>query len=122
MSKLLSEILEDVISDVSKVTAERWRWSTNGNIVPETYTDNCEIAAVYSEHMDDIGVPDNATAIISAVNFIRDHGPALAALARRVEGAAKVKVRGKVGEVCMVPVSHDYCGQRVALVPVEGGA
>ena len=45
-----------------------------------------------------------------------------AALARRVEGAAKVKVRGKVGEVCMVPVSHDYCGQRVALVPVEGVA
>lgn len=40
-----------------------------------------------------------------------------AALARRVEGAAKVKVRGKVGDVCMIPVSHDYCGQRVRLVP-----
>jgi len=39
-----------------------------------------------------------------------------AALARRVEGAAVAKVRGKVGEVCMVPVSHDYCGQRVRLV------
>ena len=44
------------------------------------------------------------------------------ALARRVEGAAKVKVRGKVGEVCTVAISHDYCGQRVALVPVEGGS
>ena len=38
-------------------------------------------------------------------------------LARRVEGAAVAKVRGKVGDVCMVPVSHDYCGQRVRLVP-----
>ena len=43
-----------------------------------------------------------------------------AALARRVEGAAVAKVRGKVGDVCMVPVSHDYCGQRVRLVPEVG--
>jgi len=42
------------------------------------------------------------------------------ALARRVEGAAVAKVSGKVGDVCMVPVSHDYCGQRVRLVPEVG--
>jgi hypothetical protein len=35
-------------------------------------------------------------------------------------GAPVAKVRGKVGEVCMVPVSHDFCGQRVRLVREEG--
>ena len=43
----------------------------------------------------------------------------LAALCRAwlaVEDAPKVRVRGKVGEVCMVPVSHDFCGQRVRIV------
>lgn len=34
--------------------------------------------------------------------------------------APKVRVRGKVGEVCMVPVSHDFCGQRVRIVREVG--
>ena len=45
--------------------------------------------------------------------------PTVAALCRAwlaLEGAPKVRVRGKVGEVCMVPVSHDFCGQRVRIV------
>lgn len=43
------------------------------------------------------------------------------ALARRVEAAPKVRVRGKIGEVCMIPVSHDFCGKRVRLVVCEEG-
>ncbi len=40
-----------------------------------------------------------------------------------VDAAPRVGVRGKVGEVCMVPVSHDYCGKRVRIVPDDlGGA
>lgn len=44
-----------------------------------------------------------------------------AELARRFEAAPKVKVRGKVGEVCMVPISHDFCGKRVRIVPEKEG-
>jgi len=43
----------------------------------------------------------------------------LAALCRAwlaVQDAPKVRVRGKVGEVCMVPVSHDFYGQHVRIV------
>ena len=54
-------------------------------------------------------------------------GPAMDEMTRRkmralcrawlaVQDAPRVKVRGKVGEVCMVPVSHDFCGQRVRIV------
>ena len=44
----------------------------------------------------------------------------LAALKRRIAEAPKVKVRGKVGEVCTIHVSHDLAGQLVALLPVGG--
>lgn len=44
-----------------------------------------------------------------------------AELARSFEDAPKVKVRGKVGEVCMVPISHDFCGKRVRIVPEKEG-
>lgn len=75
-----------------------------------------------SERLEDAsiqGFADSAPTLpVNVARLLRE----AAALARRVEGAAKVKVRGKVGEVCTVPVSHDYCGKRVALVPVEGGA
>lgn len=42
----------------------------------------------------------------------------LCRLALEMMDAPVVKVRGKVGEVCMVPVSHDFCGSRVRLVRV----
>jgi hypothetical protein len=41
------------------------------------------------------------------------------ALRGRIEDAPTAKVRGKVGEICMVPVSHDLMGKRVALVVIE---
>lgn len=41
-----------------------------------------------------------------------------AAAVRAVEDAHVVRVRGKVGDVCMVPVSHDFFGKRVKLVEV----
>ena len=69
--------LAEVLALLEKATPGEWRWSMNGNIVPEQYADDCEIAAVYSEHMDDIGIPANAQAIIAAVAFLRKHGPAL---------------------------------------------
>lgn len=44
-----------------------------------------------------------------------------AELARSFEAAPTVKVRGEVGEVCMVPISHDFCGKRVRIVPEREG-
>ena len=70
------------------------------------------------------GGKEDAEAIAAAINFLRHHGNALAALARRVEGAGIAHVEPKNG----VAVIHeramplDMIGQRVALVPVEGGA
>lgn len=43
------------------------------------------------------------------------------ALRARIDGAPTAKVRGKVGEICTVPVSHDLMGKRVALVVLEDG-
>jgi len=125
----LSDRLEEVLADVGKAASGRWRWSTNGNIVPEAYADDCEIAAVYSEHMDDLGVPDNANAIIAAVNFIREHGPALVDLARRVEGAGRAFIMSNAApephQVAGVTAADDDVinaldGQRVRLVPEVG--
>lgn len=62
---------------LEKATPGPWRWSVNGNIVPEVYSANCEIAAVYSEHDDD-REPANAAAIRAAVNFLRFYGPYIA--------------------------------------------
>lgn len=42
------------------------------------------------------------------------------ALRAMIDGAPLVRVRGKVGEVCMLPVSHDFCGKRVRLVVEDG--
>lgn len=53
-----------------------WMWSDNGNIIPEKYTQDCEIAAVYTDRDDDCA-PVNASAIIAAVNWLRKNGPAL---------------------------------------------
>jgi len=39
----------------------------------------------------------------------------------RIEKAPKVKVRGKIGEVCTIHVSHDLAGERVALLKMEDG-
>lgn len=44
-----------------------------------------------------------------------------AELARRFEAAPTVKVRGEVGEVCMAPISHDFCGNSVRIVPEKEG-
>lgn len=41
------------------------------------------------------------------------------ALQARIDGAIKVRVRGKVGELATVCVSHDLAGKRVALVVLE---
>lgn len=77
--------LPEVLALLDKASPGPWRWSMNGNIVPDLYSDDCEIAAVYSEHMDDIGVPANAEAIIAAVNYLRAHGAKLAELQREIE-------------------------------------
>jgi len=68
--------LEYVMTLVDAAAPGPWLWSENGNIVPEQYTDDCEIAAVYSEREDD-GCPINASAIIAAVNWLRANGRAM---------------------------------------------
>lgn len=73
--------LEYVMTLVNAATPGTWLWSDNGNIVPEKYTDDCEIAAVYSERDDDT-CPINASAIIAAVNWLRQYGPAIIATQR----------------------------------------
>jgi hypothetical protein len=40
-------------------------------------------------------------------------------LLERIEKAPVAKVRGKVGEIATIAVSHDLAGKRVALVEVE---
>jgi hypothetical protein len=72
-----AQALAEVVALAELATPGPWRWSENGNIVPEPYTD-VEIAAVYTERDDDLA-PANAELIIAAVNFIRTHGPALLA-------------------------------------------
>jgi hypothetical protein len=67
--------LREVMGLLGRATPGPWEWSVNGNIVPIPYGDT-EIAAVYSEHDDD-RAPANAEAIIAAVAFLRQHGPAL---------------------------------------------
>ena len=84
MTAPLAGALEACLALLGKATPGEWRWSPNGNIVPAHYTDDCEIAAVYTEHSDD-SEPANAAAIISAVNLLRDHGPALLAALRMRE-------------------------------------
>ncbi len=42
-----------------------------------------------------------------------------AALEAALRGCTQASVRGKVGEVATLFVSHDLAGKRVALVPVE---
>lgn len=90
----LIELLRSAVAEVGKATPGEWRWSHNGNIILDPYTDDCEIAAVYSEHMDD-SCPDNAAAIIAAVTFLRDHGETLAAAleAAREDARALARVR-----------------------------
>lgn len=122
----LSERIEAILGDIERATPGRWRWSENGNIVPEVYADDCEIAAVYGDDPTDQTPPYNAIAIMASVNFIREHGQALADLARRVEGAAVaiMDTRDVLG-LC-APSEEDFPslyalqGKRVALVPLEG--
>lgn len=76
MPNLATELAR-VMALLEKATPGVWRWSVNGNIVPEVYSNDCEIAAVYSEHDDD-REPANAAAIRAAVNFLRQHGPDIA--------------------------------------------
>lgn len=63
------------------------RWSENGNIVPLVYTQDCEIAAVYTDREDN-GCPNTAAALIAAVNYLRSHGEAIREL---VEAARAIK-------------------------------
>ncbi len=77
-TKDLAQDLADVLALAERATPGDWRWSDNGNIVPTLYTADCEVAAVYTDD-DATGAP-NAPAIIAAMNFLRTHGPALAAL------------------------------------------
>lgn len=76
MTNPIAKDLGEVARLLEKATSGEWRWSINGNIVPEPYTDT-EIAAVYSEHDDDT-MPANAAAIIAAVQFLRTHSEEIA--------------------------------------------
>lgn len=71
--------LSEVMALLEKATPGEWRWSMNGNIVPQEYTQDCEIAAVYTEHDELNTEPANSAAICASVNFLRQHGPALLA-------------------------------------------
>lgn len=71
--------LSEVLALLEKATQGEWRWSMNGNIVPQEYTQDCEIAAVYTEHDELNTEPANSAAICAAVNFLRQHGPTLLA-------------------------------------------
>lgn len=72
------------------------------------------------------GGKEDADAIASALNFLRDHGPALAELARRVEGAPSVEITAcnqiegardfDYGDMVAAAQKFD-AGQRVRLVP-----
>lgn len=48
-------------------------------------------------------------------------GKELAELRKRVAEAPKAKVRGKIGELATVCVSHDLAGKHVAIVPLREG-
>lgn len=73
--------LEYVMTLVDAAAPGPWLWSENGNIVPEQYADDCEIAAVYSERDDDC-CPINASAIIAAVNWLRANGRSMLSAAQ----------------------------------------
>jgi hypothetical protein len=77
------------------------------------YADSIDIWDTVFLHLN-VGTCRNEENVDALIQLLREASE----LARRVEGAPKVKVRGKIGEVCTVPVSHDYCGKRVALVEV----
>jgi hypothetical protein len=117
----LSHQIEAILSDIERATPGRWQWSENGNIIPEVYADDCEIAAVYSDDPLDDTAPPNAVAIMAAVNFMRENGRALADLARRVEGAPVVEwshwmdIHNEGGAD-----TEPLFGKPVALVPLEG--
>ena len=83
--------LEYVMTLVEAAAPGPWLWSENGNIVPEQYTDDCEIAAVYSERDDD-GCPINASAIIGAVNWLRANGRNMLAAAIPQQPTAELAV------------------------------
>lgn len=70
--------LEYVMTLLDGATPGPWMWSDNGNIIPEAYSQDCEIAAVYTNREDD-AAPVNASAIIAAVNWLRKHGRTLRA-------------------------------------------
>ena len=74
------KVLEKAVELVAKATPGPWRWSENGNLMATGDRDVDEICAVYTERDDD-AEPKNAAAIRAAVNFIRDHGPAILATA-----------------------------------------
>lgn len=74
----LVEALNTTLAILDKATPGWWHWSANGNIIPTEYVQDCEIAAVYSDRDDD-SAPANAQAIITAVNFLREHGRQAAA-------------------------------------------
>lgn len=105
--------LVELLATSAQASKGPWRWSENGNLVEASYdgTDETqEIAAVYTERDDD-AEPLNATMIRQAVNFIRDHGPAIAEL---IEAARKSLPHLPVDETCCgFPVGgymdNNYC-------------
>lgn len=128
MKKPLSEILSEALAIVEKATpgelsvydaneGDGWPPRPLWCFKNEAYDSEDEEAEALQGSVH-YGGKEDAEAIAVAINLLRQHGHALAALARRVEGAAVGRVpRSKIGDMLLFPVSHDLAGKRVRLVP-----
>ena len=138
MSKPLSEILSEALAIVEKATpgelsvydaneGDGWPQRPLWCFKNEAYDSEDEEAAALQGSVH-YGGKEDAEAIAAAINFLRHHGNALAALARRVEGACAVEVISLIhyndgtGVLDFEGEASVDVGQRVALVPVEGGS
>lgn len=141
MSKPLSEILSEALAIVEKAApgelsvydaneGDGWPPRPLWCFKNEAYDSEDEEAEVLQGSVN-YGGKEDAEAIAAAINFLRQHGHALAALAQRVETACSAFIFSKAA-----PEPHQVSGltaeddaviesldcKRVALVPVEGGA
>jgi hypothetical protein len=129
MVEKLSERLEAALALADKATPGPWAAYSRGNYgfgeegsLKDRDGDDVEpqVSPPYDEATirGEVMMRD-ADAIASAVNLLRDHGPALLELVRAVEGAATVDVRAQhgIGDG-VIRCDYRMIGQRVALVPV----
>jgi hypothetical protein len=70
------------------------------------------------EYIMRLSTDENRAGLIAKVQILEEQ---VKALNRMLEEAPIVKVRGKVGELAIIVVSHSLVGKRVRLVEVDDG-